>query len=136
MSTAETTFSLMFEMGRIMRSRMEGEPVRVSMPQFETLRFIALTQSPTMREVARQLKVKAPSATALVSELERAKYVRRIADPQDRRQVRLEVTTRGREILEEGIKRRVRVFKSVLSPLSSKDRADLNRILKKIIEAA
>jgi DNA-binding MarR family transcriptional regulator len=134
---AVTTFSLISEFGRPLKSRMreQGAPECPSMPQVEVLQAVAEHDSPTMHEIALLLKVKAPSATALVGELVRAGLLMRESDASDRRQVRLAMTRKGVAALEAAVARRKKVISSVLSPLEARDRAQFNRLLQKILNS-
>src|SRR5215831_1985457 len=53
----------------------------------------------TIGELAERLQIKHHSAVGLVDRLTAEKYIRRLTDPQDRRQVHLKLTARGEEIL-------------------------------------
>src|ERR1700685_3368005 len=64
--------------------------------RFETLRFIAETNNPTMRDVARYLSVKAPSATSLISHLAKSGLIERKGEKGDKRIVRISLTKLGR----------------------------------------
>ena len=130
-----TTFSLMSEFGRLMKSRMRqpDAPDCPSMPQVEVLQFVSERKSPTMRDLALYLKVKAPSATSLAGELVRAKLLSRVSGTADRRQVRLAITPKGAASLAKATARRKKVIGSLLSPLGERDRAEFNRILQTIL---
>ena len=130
-----TTFSLMSEFGRLIRSRMraDGPQPYPSMPQVEVLQFVSGHASPTMRDLALYLKVKAPSATSLVEELVQTGLLMRESDASDRRQVRLAMTRKGTVSLATAVARRKKVISSVLSPLEASDRAQFNRLLQKIL---
>lgn len=54
----------------------------------------------TIGELAERLQILHHSAVGLVDRLVTERYVRRLADPRDRRQVRLALTSRGENILE------------------------------------
>jgi DNA-binding MarR family transcriptional regulator len=54
----------------------------------------------TIGELAERLQIKHHSAVGLVDRLTTEKYIRRLTDPQDRRQVHLMLTARGEEVLE------------------------------------
>lgn len=130
----DTTFGLMFEFGRLIRSRMAPAPC--SLPQLEALHFVAdHERRPTMRELATHLKVKAPTATALVDELVRTGYLERAPEAADRRRVTLGLTAAGRRMFKDSVERRVRVIESVLEPLSHKDREAFNRVLHIIVSS-
>jgi DNA-binding MarR family transcriptional regulator len=54
----------------------------------------------TIGELAERLQIKHHSAVGLVDRLTAEKYIRRLTDRQDRRQVHLKLTARGEEVLE------------------------------------
>ena len=93
-------------------------------------------KEPNMRDIAQYFKITAPSATALVNELVHGGYMERKGNARDRRQVRLSLTRKGKTTLQSVTERRKRVIGKILSSLGAGDRADLNRILGKIIADA
>jgi DNA-binding MarR family transcriptional regulator len=72
----------------------------------------------------------------LVQELVHGGYLARKDNARDRRQVRLHLTRKGMQTLRSVTERRKRILGDLLSSLSTSDRADLNRILGKIIGGA
>jgi DNA-binding MarR family transcriptional regulator len=127
------TFSLMFEFGRLIRSRMNAHP-SPTLPQLEALHFIA-PECRTMNALAAHLKVKAPSASALATELVRAGLITRSASAHDRREVTLALTRKGAAALRISIARRKKIIGEVLTPLSTRDRDAFNRILQTVVTA-
>ena len=128
----DTTFSLMFEFGRVIRARMSRYP-SPSLPQLEALHHVNEHPRESMRALAAHLKIKAPSATALVDELVRARLIRRERSRDDRRAITLALTPQGSRVLRQSIERRKNVIGDVLSPLPERDRAEFNRILEVIV---
>ncbi len=103
------------------------------MQQVEVLQFVSGDASPTMRDLALYLRVKAPSATSLVDELVQAGLIMRESDASDRRQVRLGMTSKGSAALATAVAQRKKVISSFLSPLEAQDRTQFNRLLQKIL---
>lgn len=132
MKQKDATFALMFEFKRLILSRMRNYPCP-SLPQLEVLHFVAENSTPTMRELAAHLKITAPSATALADELVRAKLIARTKSAEDRRRVTLSLTAQGKRELRASMARREKIINQVLSPLSSKDRDEFNRLLQVIV---
>jgi DNA-binding MarR family transcriptional regulator len=128
---SDSTFSLMFEFGRLIRSRMSAHP-SPSLPQLEALHFIA-PERRAMRSLAAHLKVKAPSATALVAELARAGLITRTPGAHDRREVMLALTAKGTRVLRISVARRAKIIHDILLPLPARDRKAFDRILRTII---
>ena len=74
-----------------------------------------------LTDLARLEQVKPPTMTKVVAGLEAAGLVRRRADAEDARAVRLEATARGARLLQEGRRRRVARLASALQPLDAGD---------------
>jgi DNA-binding MarR family transcriptional regulator len=130
-----TTLSLFLEVGRLIRSRMEGT-MPLPFAQCEVLYLVDKKEKPSMHELAKYFKITAPSATSLVDELVKGGYMERKTDPKDRRQVRLKLNSKGKAAVTKVIAQRKKVLSEVLAVLSSGDKSDLNRILQKMLEHA
>ncbi len=126
--------SLMFIIGRRMREEMkQNEKVGgASWIHFEALRYIEEQRRPLMSDVAGYFSITRPAATLLVDGLVEGKMLRRIVDVHDRRAVRVALTPKGKQILAQGIKQRVKKITEVFSVLDAKEHAELVRILNKI----
>lgn len=127
----------MFEFGRLIRRKAAAKEnaVVLTPPQLEALHVISCAQEPLMRDVAKALYVKAPSATALIDELVARGLLIRRANPEDRREVRLRLTKEGRRVLGSLIVRKEKVIAEILGVLSAKDRAQFMRIIAIIVNA-
>ena len=128
------TISLLLQTGRLIRGKME-HALPLPFSQCEVLRLIAEQERPRMRDIAKHFKITAPSATSLVNELVRGGYIKRVSNHNDRRQVRLSLTHRGKKTLQGIVEKRLEVLQSVFLPLTKRDRNDLNTILEKILRA-
>ncbi len=89
----------------------------------------------TMKDLAGVLMITAPTATTFVGRLVRLGCVQRVADPKNRKLVRLRITNKGRQLMKETMQRRMSVLRAVISHLSAKDQADLARIYRKLIDS-
>ena len=74
---------------------------RVTQTQFLVLVAIHAYERCTMGTLARSLHVRMPTATGVVHRLVRAGYVRRFPEPQDRRQVVIELTRKGQTFIQQ-----------------------------------
>jgi DNA-binding MarR family transcriptional regulator len=72
---------------------------RVTQTQLLVLLAIHAGGRCTMGTLARNQHVRMPTATGIVNRLARAGYVRRHPDPEDRRQVLVELTDKGRSFI-------------------------------------
>jgi len=89
----------------------------------------------TMGSLARSFHISLPTATGLVDRLAKPGYVRRFPNPEDRRQVMVALTDKGRAFIHEfqGVMRRR--WEEVLRVLSSDELASYHRIIIKLTEA-
>lgn len=88
----------------------------------------------TMGTLARRLRVRLPTATGIVHRLVRSGLVRRARDSQDRRQVIVELTAKGRAYIRDfqGVIRRR--WEEVLQPLAPQELAAFHQVLIKLAE--
>ena len=70
----------------------------VGMGIFQFLRILWEDDSLTQAELAERTRMRGPSAAVALHELERRGFVRRIADPHDRRKIRVLLTPKGRQL--------------------------------------
>lgn len=89
----------------------------------------------TMKELAEYLGITSPSATSLVNRLVRMKWVSRLADPKNRKLVRLKLAPDGKKKLTTAMKTQSQAMGDVLSLLTVKDRTDFARILSNLHDA-
>lgn len=68
--------------------------------QFAGLRFILLHKEPSVSDVASGLSISTAAATNLVERLVKKALVKRQENPEDRRLLRLALTSKGKELLE------------------------------------
>ncbi|MHA7223224.1 MarR family winged helix-turn-helix transcriptional regulator [Arthrobacter sp. RHLT1-20] len=105
----------------VRRLDADGE---LSTAQLSTLKML-LDNGIRVGEIARNLGVKVPSATEQIIKLERAGLVRREADPDDSRAVRVRITAAGRVAVDSATTRRNGVLAEILRTLSDSDRSAL-----------
>jgi DNA-binding MarR family transcriptional regulator len=124
--------SLMFSVNRIIKERHGTEQAKsFSRLNLETLRYIK-ENNPLMKEIADYLCVTPPSATALINNLAEQNLVERVADQEDRRIVRLQITAHGKKELGDSIDDLAGRMKKILNVLDDKEKENLIRILQKI----
>jgi DNA-binding MarR family transcriptional regulator len=102
-----------------MRSRGSAE---LSVPQFRTLAFVNRNKGSSLSEVADHMGLTSPSASALVDGLIERGMMTREENPDDRRRVRLTITSRGQAILKTSTRGTLTYLAKKLSSVSSDDR--------------
>ncbi|WAH95362.1 MarR family winged helix-turn-helix transcriptional regulator [Arthrobacter sp. MMS18-M83] len=100
--------------------RLDSEE-QLSSAQLGVLKM-ALDGGARVGEIARNLGVKVPSATEQIIKLERAGLVKREADPDDSRAVRVAATPAGRAAVENADRRRNEFIARILGTLSQDER--------------
>lgn len=85
-------------------------------------------------ELAEALGVSAPAVTGLANELEKAGYVERATDPEDRRATRLALTRAGRGLVAEVRERRRRKAVELLQHFEAEEIEAFMRVVTRLIE--
>ncbi len=122
----------MFQVFRLMKDEMSfaKNVTHLSILQIHTLIFLSINKEVTMSDIAEYFHVELPSATSLLNKLCDQKLVRRSADENDRRLVKISLTNEGKTLLKLVMKERKIKLEKILSYLSPKERTDLLNILK------
>jgi DNA-binding MarR family transcriptional regulator len=127
--------SQMFIIGRQMRDEMKPIMVKTgcSWIHFEALRYVQDNATPLMRNVAAHFSITPPAATLLIDGLVTNKLLRRIIDTKDRRAVRVALTSKGKQVLDRGVRERMKKIKEMFAVLNPREQTELTRILQKIV---
>jgi DNA-binding MarR family transcriptional regulator len=107
------------------RLRREDDASGQSAPRLSALSVVVFGGPQTMSALAAAEQVRVPTMSRLVAALDRDALVRRIADPADRRVVRVEATAAGRALLQAGRHRRVEKLAADVRNLSPAERRRL-----------
>jgi len=125
---------------RLLRTlRRSDAETGVSAPRLSALSVLVFGGAMSLKDLAAAEQVRAPSMSRLVAELEAAGLVRKRADAEDRRAVRIEATAAGRKVMEEGRARRLTALTTAVRALSARDRATLARaavLMRQIADVA
>lgn len=104
------------------RGRESLSGFAVTPPQFNALIDISKTGPLTMGELCQHLYLASSTVTDLVDRMERAALVERTRDGEDRRVVRLRVTTRGQMVIDGVMAARTTYLAAVLGRLTPEQR--------------
>jgi DNA-binding MarR family transcriptional regulator len=115
-------------LGVLDTARLAQSPA-VPPAQLRVLSIVSRNRHTNMSRLAEALDVVPSSASRLCDRLEATGLLRRVADPRDRREVRLTVTPAARRLLDGLRERRRRALAEVLERMSAADREDLVRAL-------
>ncbi|MEU8238637.1 MarR family transcriptional regulator [Actinoplanes missouriensis] len=117
------------------RARLAQTPM-VPPAQLRVLSIVAGNRHTNMSRLAEALDVVPSSASRLCDRLEATGLLRRVADPRDRREVRLLLTPAARRLLADLRDRRRQALGEVLDRMPPAARADLLKALQSFGEAA
>ena len=96
--------------------RRSGEPFRLS---------------PT--SLARALLMTTGTMTGRLDRLEKRGWVVRVPSAHDRRSLDVELTPEGRRLVDEAVTKHAAGQAEAVAPLTSRDRADLDRVIRKLV---
>ncbi|MGD9979251.1 MAG: MarR family winged helix-turn-helix transcriptional regulator [Hyphomonadaceae bacterium] len=111
---------------RLLRAvRVTDAETGVSAPKLSALSVLTFGGALSLTSLARAEQVTAATMSKLVSDLEADGLVAKRADRKDRRGLRIEVTAKGRALMEEGRRRRLALLQKRLAKLTREERARL-----------
>ena len=101
----------------------------LSMPQFGLLMQMHHKGDCGMSEVSERFDITPAAASQLVDKLVQGGLVQRVEDPNDRRAKLLNLTDKGRELIQQGIQERYRWVDELGSKLSAEERTQISAAL-------
>ena len=124
-------------MHRSMRGWMHfAKSTGLSMPQFSILMQLHHKGPCGMSEISERFDITAAAASQLTEKLVQGGYIERAEDPNDRRAKSIELTPKGKELVEAGMTERYRWMDELVSKLSVEDKPKVVEALKVLTEAA
>ena len=108
----------------------------LSMPQFSILMQLHHKGSCGMSEVSDRFDISPAAASQLVDKLVHAGYLERTEDPSDRRAKLLTLSTKGGELIGQGIEERYRWMDDLAATLSVEDQEKVSEALILLTNAA
>ncbi|MDE2173639.1 MAG: MarR family transcriptional regulator [Patescibacteria group bacterium] len=127
----EELSTLFFEMRQAIRAQLpqKNHADPNAWMRCETIRFIGVRKNPSMQEIAKYLRVTAPSATSLVRKLRRLGWIERTPSLKDRRTVHIILTKKGEAEFRRYRAKSRALMKKVFAELPGQDLRELRRIL-------
>lgn len=105
--------------------RIADDETGVSAPKLSALSVLTFGGAQSLTGLARAEQVTSATMSKLVSDLEADGLVAKRVDKEDRRGLRIEVTAKGRALMEEGRKRRLALLNTRIAKLTREERAQL-----------
>jgi DNA-binding MarR family transcriptional regulator len=123
---------LIFAMNRLTKEGMEYGLNSLTFTQLQTLSFVYRSSNPTMKEIAKYLHITPPSATSMVNNLVKLKFLKRKINGSDKRSINLLLTTKGEKEVHKGYALAKKHLEKRLDYLSEKDKREFIRIISKL----
>src|SRR5690348_5627506 len=101
----------------------------LSMPQFSLLMQMHHKGACGMSEVSERFEITPAAASQLVDKLVQSGFVQRVEDPHDRRAKLLNLTDKGRELIQQGIQDRYRWVDELSTKLTAEERSQISEAL-------
>jgi DNA-binding MarR family transcriptional regulator len=108
----------------------------LSMPQFSVLMQLHHKGACGMSEISEQFEVTPAAASQLVDKLVQSGLIKREEDPSDRRAKVLDITGKGRTLIQQGIEERYRWVDELAGRLTVDERAQVSEALNIMTRAA
>ena len=107
---------------------------KITLPQLGVLEYLSNRRESPMNELARHLGVTRPAATGLADRLIAQGLVSRQGDRSDRRVIRINLTPKGRRVLDNIWNQKRRMLQEVFGQLSPAERAQYLATLERVVE--
>ncbi|WP_395644984.1 MarR family winged helix-turn-helix transcriptional regulator [Terricaulis sp.] len=117
------------------RVRVADLETGLSGPKLSALSVLHFGGPMRLTDLAAAEQVRAPTMSKLVAELEEEGLAVKRADADDKRSARIEVTAKGRALMEEGRKRRLALLRTQLGRFSASELATLDAASKLLLRA-
>ncbi|HAV76406.1 MAG TPA: hypothetical protein DCX53_03535 [Anaerolineae bacterium] len=108
----------------------------LSMPQFSILMQLHHKGSCGVSDISERFDISNAAASQLVDKLVQNRFIKREEDPHDRRAKLLNLTDKGRTLIQQGIEDRYRWMDELAGRLTSEERAQVSEALNLMTRAA
>ena len=109
-----------------------GEAVSINKQECRVINMVGQYQPLMMREIAERAKLSITNTTGIVDKLVKRKYLRRDRSDEDRRIVRIFLTSEGEKIYTMEIENYRRVSQAILNGLEEAEQKEMLRMMQKV----
>lgn len=124
------------QINNLISRRLLEAQIDLPAEQAKLINFISYHEGITQQELAGCLLKLKPGISRMADNLEQKGYIERVSDSMDRRNKRIHLTQKGRNLLLEIRKVQKKVLESLSSEVSAEDMETFKRVIKKIRENA
>ncbi|MCZ8516445.1 MarR family transcriptional regulator [Paenibacillus filicis] len=107
---------------------------RLNPTKYHILKTIYKKQSCMVIDIARELQLSSGATTISLNQLEEDRLIVRLRSKEDRRTVKTTLTDKGRQVIEETMAARQRLFADLLEPLTGGEREQFFELIHKMSE--
>ena len=126
-----------FAMHHSMRERVHfAKATGLSMPQFGILMQLHYRGNCGVSDIGERFDITNAAASQLVEKLVQSRLIQREEDPNDRRAKLLNLTDKGRQLIQQGIEERFRCVDQLAANLTSEERAKVAEAMNIMIQTA
>src|SRR5687768_3885670 len=120
-----------------MRERSHfAKAIGLSMPQFGILMQLHYRGNCGVSDISNRFDITSAAASQLVDKLVQSSLIQREEDPSDRRAKLLNLTDKGKELIQQGIEERYRWVDQLAEKLTAEERAKVAEALNLLTQAA
>src|SRR5688572_18184631 len=135
---AMTTVARLLNLARAIEGRLAAfaADYDLSIPEADVLFTLRRAGGPyrlSPSAISDALLVPSGTMTNRLDRLERKDLIERVRHPTDRRSMEVQLTDRGRKLVDEAVARHVENEKEMLAPLSERERATLDRLARRLL---
>jgi DNA-binding MarR family transcriptional regulator len=128
----------LMELGRTLGEEVSSTAggYRLSIPEGDILFALRRSGAPyrlTPSQISEALLVPSGTLTSRLDRLEARGAIRRVPNPSDRRSMEVQLTDEARKLVDEAVTRHVANEQRLLEPLSERERAQLDRLARKLL---
>ena len=126
-----------FAMHHSMRERAHfAKATGLSMPQFGILMQLHYRGNCAVGDISERFDITNAAASQLVDKLVQSRLIQREEDPSDRRAKLLNLTDKGKKLIQQGIEERYRWVDQLAEKLTAEERAQVDEAITILMEAA
>jgi DNA-binding MarR family transcriptional regulator len=130
----EAHHRLQTKIGNELRKRGVRGDLKITFPMARVLHEVSIEPGMSNAQLARRVNVTAQTMNDVVVALEKAGYIERVADPENARVLRCYALPAGVSLMEKSVSTASAAFDAAVGMLSARDRAELRRLLKLLID--
>lgn len=112
----------------------EFEKLKITMPQFFVLELVNRQGEAKMSDLAKFVNVTTAAMTGIVQRLFKNGYVLRVDEPEDRRIIKIKLTSKGAKMVKEMMQKRKEITIKMFGSISQEEREEYLKILMHVHE--